>query len=57
MSSFSNLPTAEGLGSVWGAPNLPKGFTDTFTSRYVDTGVLRQHAVIGGNSSTENACL
>ena len=38
----------EGPGSVSGAPNLPEGFTDTFTSRYVDTGDLRQHAVIGG---------
>jgi hypothetical protein len=25
------------------------GFTDTFTSRYIQTGWLRQHAVIGGN--------
>jgi alpha-beta hydrolase superfamily lysophospholipase len=25
------------------------GFTDTFTSRYIDTGGLRQHAVIGGD--------
>jgi pimeloyl-ACP methyl ester carboxylesterase len=33
---------------VSGAPNLPEGFTDTFTSRYIDTGELRQHAVIGG---------
>jgi pimeloyl-ACP methyl ester carboxylesterase len=48
-SSFSSLPAAEGLGSVSGAPNLPRGFTDTFTSRYVDTGELRQHAVIGGD--------
>jgi pimeloyl-ACP methyl ester carboxylesterase len=32
-----------------GAPNLPQGFTDTFTSRYVDTGELRLHAVIGGD--------
>src|SRR3712207_3680051 len=37
-----------GPGSVSGAPNLPEGFTDTFTSRYIDTGELRQHAVIGG---------
>jgi pimeloyl-ACP methyl ester carboxylesterase len=36
-------------GSVSGAPNLPAGFTDTFTSRYVDAGGLRQHAVIGGD--------
>src|SRR4030095_8266501 len=26
----------------------PAGFTDTFTSRYVDTGQLRLHAVTGG---------
>ncbi len=38
----------EGPGSVSGAPNLPAGFTDTFTSRYVDTGELRLHAVTGG---------
>jgi pimeloyl-ACP methyl ester carboxylesterase len=45
------MPTAstpQGPGSVWGAPNLPAGFTDTFTSRYVDTGQLRLHAVVGG---------
>jgi pimeloyl-ACP methyl ester carboxylesterase len=34
---------------VSGAPNLSAGFTDTFTSRYVDTGELRQHVVIGGD--------
>jgi Predicted hydrolases or acyltransferases (alpha/beta hydrolase superfamily) len=33
---------------VSGAPNLPAGFTGTFTSRYVDTGELRLHAVTGG---------
>ena len=42
--------TPEGPGSVSGAPNLPTGFTDTFASRYIDTGFLRQHAVIGGRS-------
>jgi pimeloyl-ACP methyl ester carboxylesterase len=47
-SSPSQLPTPEGPGSVSGAPNLPAGFTDTFTSRYIDTHGLRQHAVIGG---------
>ncbi|GID32836.1 alpha/beta fold hydrolase [Paractinoplanes brasiliensis] len=31
------------------APNLPAGFADTFTSRFVDTGELRQHAVVGGD--------
>src|ERR671917_158238 len=48
-SSSTQLPTPEGPGSVSGAPNLPEGFTDTFTSRYVDTGELRPHAVIGGD--------
>ncbi len=41
-SSSTHLPTPEGPGSVSGAPNLPEGFTDTFTSRYIDTGELRQ---------------
>jgi hypothetical protein len=36
-------------GSVSGAPNVPAGFTDRFTSRYIDTGALRLHAVIGGD--------
>jgi pimeloyl-ACP methyl ester carboxylesterase len=50
MSSSSAPPsTPEGPGSVSGAPNLPAGFTDTFTSRYVDAGGLRQHAAIGGD--------
>jgi pimeloyl-ACP methyl ester carboxylesterase len=50
MSSSSVPPsTPEGPGSVSGAPNLPAGFTDTFTSRYIDTGELRQHAVTGGD--------
>jgi pimeloyl-ACP methyl ester carboxylesterase len=48
-SSSAPLSTPEGPGSVSGAPNLPEGFTDTFTSRYVDTGEVRLHAVIGGD--------
>ena len=47
-SSSTQLPTPEGPLSVSGAPNLPEGFTDTFTSHYIDTDELRQHAVIGG---------
>jgi pimeloyl-ACP methyl ester carboxylesterase len=47
-SSSTHLPTPEGPGSVSGAPNLPAGFTNTFTSRHIDTGELRLHAVIGG---------
>jgi pimeloyl-ACP methyl ester carboxylesterase len=46
---MSSSPRPEGPGSVSGAPHLPAGFTDTFTSRYVDTGQLRLHAVTGGN--------
>jgi pimeloyl-ACP methyl ester carboxylesterase len=38
----------EGAGSVSGAPHLPAGFRDTFTSRYVEANGLRMHAVIGG---------
>jgi pimeloyl-ACP methyl ester carboxylesterase len=50
MTTTSNrTPTPEGPGSVWGAPNLPEGFTDTFTSRFVDAGDVRLHAVIGGD--------
>ena len=48
-SSSARMPTPEGRGSVSGAPDLPAGFADTFTSRYVDTGELRQHLVTGGD--------
>src|SRR3954468_17572623 len=48
-SSSASPSTPEGPGSVSGAPNLPTEFTDTFTSRYIDTGDLRMHAVIGGD--------
>src|SRR6516165_6935826 len=47
-SSSTARPVAGGPGSVSGAPHLPEGFTGTFTSRYVDTGDLRQHVVSGG---------
>jgi pimeloyl-ACP methyl ester carboxylesterase len=49
MKSAIDLPVVEGPGSVSAAPNLPAGFTDTFTSRIVDTGDVRLHAVIGGD--------
>src|SRR6516164_7688020 len=48
-SSSTGPPTPEGPGSVSGAPNLPAGFAGTFTSRYIDTGDLRQHVVTGGD--------
>ena len=50
MSSIPNgVPIPDGPGSVSGAPNLPAGFADTFESRYVVAGGIRQHAVIGGD--------
>ena len=48
MNSLS-MPAPEGPGSVSGAPNLPAGFADTFTSRFVEAGDVRLHAVIGGD--------
>ena len=48
LMSSSAATTPEGPGSVSGAPNLPEGFTDVFTSRYIETGDLRQHVVTGG---------
>ncbi len=47
-SSSTGQPAPEGPGSVSRAPSLPDGFAATFTSRYVDTGGLRQHVVTGG---------
>jgi pimeloyl-ACP methyl ester carboxylesterase len=47
-SAATRLSTPEGPGSVSGAPNLPAGFTETFTSRYIEVGEVRLHAVIGG---------
>src|SRR5215813_12046243 len=48
-SSSTSLSVPEGPGSVFGAPQLPEGFTGAFASRYIDTGQVRLHAVIGGN--------
>ena len=49
MSSSAAAPSIrEGPGSVSGAPNLPGGFTETLSSRYIDTDELRMHSVIGG---------
>src|ERR1700761_4416974 len=45
---MNTSPSPQGPGSVSNAPNLPAGFAGTFTSRYVDVGDLRLHAVIGG---------
>ena len=48
-ATFTSQPVPDGFGSVSQAPNLPDGFTNTFTSHFVDTAMLRQHAVIGGD--------
>src|SRR3954471_12411155 len=45
---MSSSSTPEGPGSVAGAPKLPAGFADTFTSQVIDTGGMRLHAVTGG---------
>ena len=47
-TDLTQFPAPGGPGSVSAAPNLSAGFTETFSSRSVDTGGLRQHAVIGG---------
>jgi len=49
LMSSTAATTPEGPGSVSGAPHLPEGFTATFASRYITTGDLRQHVVIGGD--------
>ncbi|MFE6553914.1 alpha/beta fold hydrolase [Streptomyces sp. NPDC057746] len=41
--------TPRGFGSVSSAPRLPAGFTDTFSSRFIQAGGLRQHVVVGGD--------
>jgi pimeloyl-ACP methyl ester carboxylesterase len=49
VSAASAQPaTPQGPGSVSGAPDLPSGFAETFTSRYIDAGDVRLHAVVGG---------
>jgi pimeloyl-ACP methyl ester carboxylesterase len=47
--AVARLASPEGPGAASGAPHLPKGFTDTFASRYVNANGIRLHAVIGGN--------
>src|SRR5215475_15773018 len=49
MTQDTRQPTPKGPGSVSGAPHLPAGFTDTFTSHYIQAGDVRLHAVIGGD--------
>jgi len=49
MATIQLDATPTGTGSASGAPNLPAGFADTFESRFIEAGGLRQHAVIGGD--------
>jgi hypothetical protein len=53
-SSTTPRSTPEGVRSVSGAPNLPAGFTDAFTSRYIEAGELSLRAVIGGEGMPSN---
>jgi pimeloyl-ACP methyl ester carboxylesterase len=46
---MNSIVIPEGPGSVSGAPDLPAGFGDTFTSRYIEAGDVRLHAVVGGD--------
>ena len=48
MNSPNGSSVPDGPLSVTGAPNLPERLADTFTSRYIDAGGVRLHAVIGG---------
>lgn len=50
--------TPEGLGSVTGAPNLPAGFTDTFTSTRSSEarGRLCCWYTVGRRTGTRGAC-
>ena len=49
MSTPAISPAApEGPLAVSGAPNLPAGFVETFTSRFFYNGAVRLHAVVGG---------
>ena len=43
------VPESNAPGSVSHAPDLPAGFTSTFSSRLVDGHGIRQHVVVGGD--------
>jgi pimeloyl-ACP methyl ester carboxylesterase len=49
MNALSPFPEVDAVGSVSQAPDLPDGFTATFTSQLVDANGIRQHAVVGGD--------
>jgi pimeloyl-ACP methyl ester carboxylesterase len=49
MTNNRDIEEPDGFGSVSGVPGLPVGFSEQFTSRLVDLGGLRLHAVLGGS--------
>jgi pimeloyl-ACP methyl ester carboxylesterase len=50
MSLFHHSkPPLEGPLSAAGAPHMPPGFSDTFTSQFIEAGDVRLHAVVGGD--------
>jgi pimeloyl-ACP methyl ester carboxylesterase len=48
-TTAQRLQRTDAPGSVTLAPQLPAGFTDTFTSYLVDAGSVHLHAVVGGD--------
>ena len=48
VAASAQKPTPTGPGSVSGAPHLSVRFRRAFKSRYIHTGRVRLHAVIGG---------
>ena len=48
MDASSPYAESTAPGSVSQAPDLPAGFTTTFTSHLIDANGIRQHVVIGG---------
>ncbi|HEX5917888.1 MAG TPA: alpha/beta hydrolase [Nocardioides sp.] len=48
MNALSPHAESTAHGSVSQAPELPDGFTTTFTSHLIEANGIRQHAVVGG---------
>ncbi|HET8985359.1 MAG TPA: alpha/beta fold hydrolase, partial [Trueperaceae bacterium] len=48
MNALSPHAESTAPGSVSQAPELPDGFTTTFTSHLIEANGIRQHAVVGG---------
>ena len=48
-AAASAKPAPHGFGSVSTAPRLPREFSNTFRSQFIEANGIRQHAVIGGD--------